>query len=85
LRKLADIPLRHKPSEYFRQQCFISVDVDEALVKQVIDYLGDDNISHSTDYPHIDSRCRRGYFCSLPGISENSKKIFGTIAPGSTV
>jgi predicted TIM-barrel fold metal-dependent hydrolase len=77
--ELADIPLRHKPSEYFRQQCFISVDVDEALVKQVIDYLGDDNIVYSTDYPHIDSRWPHAVdtFCSLPGISENSKeKIF---------
>ena len=74
--ELADIPLRQKPSEYFRQQCFISVDVDEALVKQVIDYLGDDNIVYSTDYPHIDSRWPHAVdtFCSLPGISENSKK-----------
>ena len=53
---MADIPLRKKPSQYFKEQCFISVDVDEGLVKNVIDYLGDDNIVISTDYPHIDCR-----------------------------
>ena len=57
---MADIPLRKKPSEYFKEQCFISADVDEGLVVSVIDYMGDDNIVFSTDYPHIDSRLARG-------------------------
>lgn len=73
---LADVPLRQKPSDYFRQQCFISADVDEGLVVDVIDYLGDDNIVFSTDYPHIDSRWPHAVdtFLSLPGISEKSKR-----------
>jgi len=76
---LADVPLRQKPSEYFRRQCFISTDVDEGLVTHVIDYLGDDNIVFSTDYPHIDSRWPEAVqtFVSLPGIEKSSlKKIF---------
>lgn len=73
---LADVPLRQKPSDYFRQQCFISVDVDEALVVNLIDYLGDDTIVFSTDYPHIDSHWPHAVdtFLSLPGIPEESKK-----------
>ena len=73
--KMADIPLRQKPSEYFRQQCFISVDVDEALVRNVIDTMGDDNIVISTDYPHIDCRWPHALeeFLSIP-ISEQSKR-----------
>jgi predicted TIM-barrel fold metal-dependent hydrolase len=73
---MADIPLRQKPSDYFRQQCFISVDVDEALVKNVIDYLGDENVVISTDYPHIDCRWPHAVdtFLSLPGISEESRR-----------
>ncbi|HKX48811.1 MAG TPA: amidohydrolase family protein [Candidatus Binatia bacterium] len=72
---MADIPLRKKPSEYFKEQCFISVDVDEGLVKNVIDYLGDDNIVISTDYPHIDCRWPHALdeFLMTP-ISEQSKK-----------
>jgi predicted TIM-barrel fold metal-dependent hydrolase len=73
---MADIPLRQKPSDYFRQQCFISVDVDEALVKNVIDYFGDENVVISTDYPHIDCRWPHAVdtFLSLPGISEESRR-----------
>jgi uncharacterized protein len=72
---MADIPLRKKPSEYFKEQCFISVDVDEGLVKNVIEYLGDDNIVISTDYPHIDCRWPHALdeFLTTP-ISEQSKK-----------
>ena len=44
------------PSEYFKRQCFTSVEADEAPGKYAIDYLGDDNIVFSTDYPHPDSR-----------------------------
>jgi predicted TIM-barrel fold metal-dependent hydrolase len=61
-------------SEYFKEQCFIAMDVDEALVKNVIDYIGDDNII-STDYPHIDCRWRHALdeFLSIP-LSERSRK-----------
>lgn len=45
----------YKPSEYFLSNCYISVDVDEELVADVIQHYGDDNIVLSTDYPHYDS------------------------------
>ena len=51
---LTDV-LSRKPSEYFLDQCYISVDVDEYLVTDVVGRLGDDNIVISTDYPHIDA------------------------------
>jgi len=78
---MADIPLRKKPSEYFKEQCFISADVDEGLVVSVIDYMGDDNIVFSTDYPHIDSRWPEAVetFKSLPGLKKESlEKILWT-------
>jgi uncharacterized protein len=73
--KMADIPLRQKPGEYFKQQCFISMDVDETLVKNVIDTMGDDNIVISTDYPHIDCRWPHALdeFLSI-SISESAKR-----------
>ena len=48
-------PLSRKPSDYFLRQCFISVDVEEDLVVDVIKRIGDDNVVISTDYPHADS------------------------------
>ena len=44
-----------RPSDYFMRQCFISVDVEEDLVGDVVKRIGDDNVVISTDYPHADS------------------------------
>src|SRR5919106_680891 len=48
--------LTTKPSDYFKKQCFVSVEPDEAGVKYVIDYIGTDRLVFSTDYPHGDSK-----------------------------
>jgi hypothetical protein len=46
-RAMHDIPLETKPSANISsRQCFASVDGDEALVKNVIDYMGDDKYRH---------------------------------------
>lgn len=75
-KEAADVPLRLKPSEYFRRQCFVSVDVDEVLVADVIKRVGDDNIVISTDYPHGDSHWPNaiGTFLQLDQVSEQSKR-----------
>jgi predicted TIM-barrel fold metal-dependent hydrolase len=48
-------PMSLRPSDYFTRQCFISVDVEEDLVSDVVKRIGDDNVVISTDYPHADS------------------------------
>jgi predicted TIM-barrel fold metal-dependent hydrolase len=51
-----DAPLlTMKPSEYFKRQCVIGCEGDEADVGYVVQQMGDDNIVFSTDYPHSDS------------------------------
>jgi predicted TIM-barrel fold metal-dependent hydrolase len=51
-----DAPLlRMKPSEYFKRQCVIGCEGDEADIGHVVQQIGDDNIVFSTDYPHSDS------------------------------
>lgn len=44
------------PSEYFKRQCFASTEADEDPVKYAIDFMGNDRIVFSTDYPHGDSK-----------------------------
>ena len=63
------------PSAYFKRQCFASVECDETPVKYVIDWLGDDRLVFSTDFPHGDSKFPRAVesFLQLP-ISEDSKR-----------
>jgi predicted TIM-barrel fold metal-dependent hydrolase len=48
--------LSHKPSEYFRRSCFLSVDADEETVVHFLDWFGDRNLVFSTDYPHGDAQ-----------------------------
>ena len=73
---LTDVPLSRKPTEYFLDQCYISVDVDEYLVTDVVGRLGDDNIVISTDYPHIDAHYPHAVeeFMETPGLSNSSLK-----------
>ena len=70
-----DSPLTMKPSEYFKRQCFVSVEADEDFVKQVIEAIGDDTIVFSTDWPHGDSKYPQAVesFMKLP-ISDQSKR-----------
>jgi len=50
----AMVPLKLKPSEYFKRQCFISGDPDEHAMAYAIKYLGPEIFAWATDYPHPD-------------------------------
>jgi predicted TIM-barrel fold metal-dependent hydrolase len=67
--------LRRKPSEYFRSNCFLSVEADEETATQYVDWFGDENLVFSTDYPHADSKYPHAVetFLKLP-ISDQSKR-----------
>ena len=43
-----------KPSQYFRRQCFISIEPSEPYLADVIAYIGADNLIFGSDYPHMD-------------------------------
>jgi uncharacterized protein len=69
--------LKKKPSEYFRRNCFLSVEADEATVSQYVDWFGDDNLVFSTDYPHADSMYPHAAegFLKLPLREDSKRKI----------
>ena len=48
--------LNLKPSDYFKRQCFLSLECDEEPARYAVDWMGEDNIVFSTDYPHSDSK-----------------------------
>jgi uncharacterized protein len=70
------IKLSALPSEYFKRQGFIGTDVDEELLRVVIDAIGDDNIVMSVDYPHADGPFPHGIetFLALPGVGAEAKR-----------
>jgi uncharacterized protein len=71
----ADLP--EKPSVYFKRQCIVSVETDEAFAQHVIADMGDDNMVVSTDWPHPDSKFPNGIktFLELPLTEESKRKI----------
>ncbi|SET87612.1 amidohydrolase family protein [Stigmatella erecta] len=46
--------VRMKPSEYFRRQCFASIEPEEPGIAEVVRFLGTDNLMFGSDYPHAD-------------------------------
>lgn len=48
------VPLKHKPSEYFRRQCWVSGDPDERALAGVIPLVGEDRFFWASDFPHAD-------------------------------
>ena len=44
------------PSFYFKRQCYASVECDEEPVKYTIDFLGNERLVFSTDFPHVDTK-----------------------------
>jgi len=51
--------LKLAPSDYFRRQCWIATEGEEADMASVLRYAGDDRVIWASDYPHFD--------CKLPG------------------
>ena len=48
------VPLREKPSFYFRRQCWISCDPDEHTIPALMELLGAERFVWASDYPHPD-------------------------------
>ena len=69
--------LKMPPSEYFKRQCFVSIECDEEPAKYAIDWLGDSHIVFSTDFPHPDSKFPHSVdrFLTLPITEEGKRKL----------
>ena len=69
--------LKNPPSHYFKRQCYASVEADEEPVKYAIDFLGNDRLVFSTDFPHVDTKYPKAVerFLQLPIGEEDKRKI----------
>jgi predicted TIM-barrel fold metal-dependent hydrolase len=66
-----------KPSEYFRRQCWVSVECDEWPARHAVDACGPDVFVFSTDYPHYDTKYpdATARFLELPLDATSRRKI----------
>jgi uncharacterized protein len=64
------------PREYWRRQCYCSVEVDEWTLPGVITTIGDDNLVVSSDFPHFDCAFPEAgnRFLALAGVGDASKR-----------
>jgi uncharacterized protein len=72
-----EVKLTKLPSEHFRDNCYVSVEADEKPAGMIVDYLGDNNVVFSTDYPHPDSKFPHAVdkFLSMPLRDEVRRKF----------
>lgn len=71
-----DVPwLTEAPSEIFRRQCYISFDVDEALLTFTAnsEIVGADRILWASDFPHPDAK--------HPGMTEDLAETIAPLSP----
>ena len=68
------------PSEYFKRNCWISVEADEVTVPHFVETFGDEKLIFSTDYPHGDSKYPHAVdaFDKLPLSDESKARIVST-------
>ena len=65
------------PSEYFKRQCYIALDVDEEPAVDVVNKMGAEYFVVSSDYPHSDGAFPEAIeqFLGLPLNDEQRRKI----------
>ncbi len=68
--------LKLEPAEYFKRQCYASVEADEFTAKYLPDFGFEDNIVFSTDYPHTDAKFPNAVdaFMDLPFSDQSRRK-----------
>jgi predicted TIM-barrel fold metal-dependent hydrolase len=69
--------LKLEPVDYFKRQCYVSVEADEEPVKFVEESGLADSVVFSTDYPHSDSAYPKSIdtFLEMPLSEESKRKI----------
>jgi len=69
--------LKNPPSFYFKRQGYASVEADEEPVKYAVDFVGNDRLVFSTDFPHVDTKYPKAVerFLQLPIGEEDKRKI----------
>lgn len=69
--------LRHTPLEYFRRQCYASIECDEQVAAGLFHAGFEHNIVFSTDYPHSDAKYPQSVdaFLELPFRDADKRRV----------
>lgn len=67
------VPLKERPSFYFKRQCWISADPDEHALPAMVDLIGADRFFWASDFPHYDHT--GNYIHELEELEELADKL----------
>ena len=81
-------PLKERPSDYIRRNCYFVAEPEERCIGAMLELVGENNILWGSDYPHVDSRMDaatliRGSIAHLDAaaqrrvLGENAVRVFG--------
>jgi predicted TIM-barrel fold metal-dependent hydrolase len=51
---LVEQNIKMLPSEYFKRQCWVGIEIGEPCLREVIDVIGHDKLLYGSDFPHPD-------------------------------
>ncbi len=73
----AFVPLKHKPSDYFRRNLWYVMDPQERSIDAQCDLVGEDRFLWGSDYPHIDSHIKAAdeVRASLQPMNERRRRL----------
>lgn len=64
--------LKRRPTEYFMEQCYLSLDPDERTLAAMCELGLDRNILWGSDYPHFD--------CTYPGVVDEIQRALSKLS-----
>ena len=53
-RRLTEQNIKMLPSEYFKRQCWVGVEIEEPCLRQVVECIGPEKLIFGSDFPHPD-------------------------------
>ena len=74
------VPIKRKPSEYIRRNCYFVAEPEERSIGAMLLLVGEDNILWGSDYPHVDSRLDAAELIreSVAGLdAEQTRRVLG--------
>jgi predicted TIM-barrel fold metal-dependent hydrolase len=81
-------PLKLRPSDYIKRNCYFVAEPEERTIGAMLDIVGEDRILWGSDYPHVDSTLaapdliRQSIAALSPErqaavLGENARRVFG--------
>jgi len=71
------LPLKRKPSDYIRENCYFVAEQGERTIGMALELVGEDRILWGTDYPHVDAlNVSENLPTEYAALARNAERVF---------